>query len=119
MQVFNKVDLLAEGAATPMPSGAIPVSALKDEGLDALLQAIDAALVADPLLEVRFRIPQAEGRILAAIERGSTITHQRFQGNLVYFTAIGPTSLMDRYRRYWLREETPSRELSEPASAQP
>jgi GTP-binding protein HflX len=102
-----------------MPSGAIPVSGLKAEGLDALLQAIDAALVADPLLEVRFRIPQAEGRILAAIERGSTISGQHFQGNLVYFSAVGPTSLMERYRRYWGREQAPAQELSEQASAQP
>jgi GTP-binding protein HflX len=108
LQVFNKIDLLAEGAAAPMPSGAIPVSALKGQGLDRLLAAIDGALTADPLLEVRFRIPQSEGRVLAAIERGSTISHQRFQGNLVYFTAIGPTSLMERYRRYWLREDPPA-----------
>ncbi|HEY4009708.1 MAG TPA: GTPase HflX [Acidobacteriaceae bacterium] len=119
LQVFNKIDLLAQGAATPMPSGAIPVSALKDEGLDRLLDAIDAALTADPLLEVRFRIPQSEGRVLAAIERGSSISHQKFQGNLVYFTAVGPTSLMERYRRYWVREEVPAAELSEPLSAQP
>jgi GTP-binding protein HflX len=110
LQVFNKIDLLADGSATPMPTGAIPVSGLRGKGLDGLLQAIDAALVADPLVEVRFRIPQAEGRILAAIERGSTISQQSFRGNLVYFTAV---------RRYWMREETPARELSEPASAQP
>jgi GTP-binding protein HflX len=119
LQVFNKIDLLAEGSATPMPGGVIPVSALKAEGLDHLLNAIDAALTADPLLEVRFRIPQAEGRVLSAIERGSMISGQRFQGNLVYFTAVGPTSLMERYRRYWVREETPAQELTEPASAQP
>ncbi len=119
LQVFNKTDLLAEGAATPMPSGAIPVSALKGEGLDRLLNAIDAALTADPLLEVRFRIPQSEGRVIAAIERGATISHQKFQGNLVYFTAIGPTSLMERYRRYWLREDAPAPELSESVSTEP
>jgi GTP-binding protein HflX len=108
LQVFNKTDLLAAGAATPMPSGAVPVSALKGEGLARLLNAIDAALTADPLLEVRFRIPQAEGRVIAAIERGATISHQKFQGNIVYFTAIGPTSLMERYRRFWQREGAPA-----------
>jgi GTPase len=100
LQVFNKIDLLTEGAATPMPTGAIPVSALQDEGLDALLQAIDAALLADPLIEAHFSIPQSEGRILAALERGATLHNQSYEGNNVAFTAWGPTSLISRYRRY-------------------
>jgi GTP-binding protein HflX len=100
LQVFNKVDLLADGAASPMPTGAIPVSALKDEGLDGLLQAIDAALVADPLIEAHFSIPQSEGRVLAALERGATLLNQTYEGNNVTLTAWGPTSLLGRYRRY-------------------
>ena len=100
LQVFNKIDLLAEGAATPMPTGAIPVSALRDEGLDGLLQSIDAALVADPLIEAHFSIPQSEGRVLAALERGATLLNQTYEGNNVTLTAWGPTSLLGRYRRY-------------------
>ena len=83
-----------------MPTGAIPVSALKDEGLDGLLQAIDAALVADPLIEAHFSIPQSEGRVLAALERGATLLNQSYEGNNVALTAWGPTSLLSRYRRY-------------------
>jgi hypothetical protein len=41
-------------------------------------------MTADPLESVEFRIPQAEGRVLSALERGATITGQRFEGNLVY-----------------------------------
>jgi GTP-binding protein HflX len=100
LQVFNKIDLLADGATTPMPSGAIPVSALKGEGLDGLLQAIDAALTADPLVEAHFSIPQSEGRVLAALERGATLLNQSYEGNNVALTAWGPTSLLGRYRRY-------------------
>jgi GTP-binding protein HflX len=104
LQVFNKIDLLAEGAATPMPTGAIPVSALKGEGLDGLLQAIDAALVADPLMEAHFSIPQSEGRVLAALERGATLLNQSYEGNNVALTAWGPTSLLGRYRRFQRKE---------------
>ena len=104
LQVLNKIDLLPQEERAFVP-GDISVSALTGEGLQDLLERIDAALTADPLLEVRFRIPQAEGRIIAAIERGSTISQQKFQGNLVYFTAVGPNSLMERYRQYWAREE--------------
>lgn len=100
LQLFNKIDLLAEGADRPMPAGAIAVSALKGEGLDSLLQAIDGALTADPLVEAKFSIPQSEGRVLAALERGATLLNQRYEGNNVALTAVGPTSLLGRYRRY-------------------
>jgi GTPase len=88
-----------------LPSGAIPVSGLTGQGLDGLLAAIDAALVADPLTTVSFRIPQSEGRVIAALERGAMIERQRFEGNLLYMMATGPTSLLHRYRRFLEREE--------------
>jgi GTP-binding protein HflX len=115
LQVLNKIDLLRSGStleAGPQGKATIAVSALANEGLDALLHAIDAALTADPLESVDFRIPQAEGRVLAALERGATITAQRFEGNLVYLHAVGPASLLDRYRRYQNRHI----KLSEAAS---
>jgi GTPase len=102
LQVLNKIDLLEPG--TPFAADVLPVSALTGEGLDQLLQAIDGALTADPLTQAEFRIPQSEGRILAALERGATLTKQRFEGNLVYLTAVGPGSLLSRYRRYMQRE---------------
>jgi len=103
LQVLNKIDLLPAG--TVFEIGAIPVSGLTGAGLEELLHAIDAALTVDPLAEARFRIPQAEGRVLSALERGATLTRQHFDGNLVYVTAVGPASLLDRYRRYQLRGE--------------
>ena len=103
LQVLNKIDLLPAG--THFEAGAIPVSGLTGGGLEELLLAIDAALTADPLAEARFRIPQAEGRVLSALERGATLTRQKFDGNLVYVTAVGPASLLERYKRYQLRGE--------------
>jgi GTP-binding protein HflX len=103
LQVLNKIDLL-RGSAVLEPGvqvpGTIAVSGLTGEGLDDLLHAIDAALTADPLETAEFRIPQAEGRVIAALERGCTISRQRFDGNLVYLTAVGPASLLERYQRY-------------------
>jgi GTPase len=104
LQVFNKIDLLAPGAS--LPADALPVSALTHEGLDLLLQAIDGALIADPLIEGRFRIPQADGRVLAALERGATLTEQTFEGEDVQLTAVGPSSLLGRYRRYQIDRGT-------------
>jgi GTP-binding protein HflX len=103
LQVLNKIDLLPAGSALEpgvQRPGTIAVSALTGAGLDDLLHAIDAALTADPLETAEFRIPQAEGRVIAALERGATITGQRFEGNLVYLNAVGPRSLLERYGRY-------------------
>ena len=69
-----------------------------------MLQAIDAALTADPLETVEFRIPQAEGRVIAALERGATTLTQRFAGNLAYMKVVGPASLLERYRKYQVRD---------------
>ena len=109
LQVLNKIDLLPPDAV--FEPGAIPVSGLTGAGLEELLLAIDAALTADPLREARFRIPQAEGRVLSALERGATLTRQHFDGNLVYMTAVGPASLLERYRRYQLRDEEVNSEV--------
>jgi GTP-binding protein HflX len=103
LQVLNKIDLVAPG--TVMPPGAIAVSGLTGQGLGELLDAMDAALVADPLATANFRIPQSEGRVIAALERGATIERQRFEGNLLYTTATGPTSLLHRYRRFLAHEQ--------------
>jgi GTP-binding protein HflX len=78
----------------------VAVSGLGKLGLDRLLQAIDDALVLDPLVEVRFRIPQSEGAALAALDAGAQIGEKSFEGNLVHLTARGPSSLLDRYRKF-------------------
>jgi GTP-binding protein HflX len=78
----------------------VAVSGLAKVGLDGLLAAIDAALVADPLVEASFRVPQSEGAALAALEAGAIVSGRRFDGNLVYLTARGPASLLGRYVQF-------------------
>ena len=97
----NKIDLVPDSALTPMGApGSIAVSGLKKLGLDHLLAAIDAALVAAPVTEMQFRLPQSEGAILAALEAGAIVEDKRFEGNLAYVTARGPASLLNRFRRF-------------------
>jgi GTPase len=107
IQVLNKVDLLSPEELVRVSSDheAIPVSALRRTGLDQLLMAIDAALVADPLVESSFRVPQSEGAVLASLEGGATIQEKRFEGNLVFLRARGPASLLNRYRRFCEKRE--------------
>ena len=111
IEVLNKIDLLTlEGCASLVASQAssgqgcapveVAVSGLKKTGLSDLLEAIDEALVVDPLIEARFRVPQSEGAALAALEAGAVLREKKFEGNLVVLTARGPASLLERYARF-------------------
>jgi GTP-binding protein HflX len=102
IEVLNKVDLLSAEALARLHAGAdsVAVSGLRGEGLAELLAAIDRALVVDPLTEAEFRMPQSEGAAIAALEAGAIVSDKRFEGNLVYFRAVGPASLVGRYRQF-------------------
>ena len=105
IEVLNKIDLVPESERTILGApGSVAVSGLKKLGLDKLLAAIDAALVVDPIIEMQFRLPQSEGAVLAALEAGAIVNGKRFEGNLAYLTARGPSSLLSRYRRFRERD---------------
>jgi GTPase len=108
IEVLNKIDLVSEGEGMPMGApGSVAVSGLRKLGLDNLLAAIDTALVVDPVIEMRFRLPQSEGAVLAALEAGAIVEEQRFEGNLAYVKARGPTSLLNRFTRFRERDRVP------------
>jgi len=110
IEVMNKIDLLPPqerarlaGGAGVQTSGApvaVPVSGLMKMGLDELLVAIDEALVADPLVEARFRVPQSRAPRWPRWRRARSCARKKFEGNLVLLTARGPASLLERYRRF-------------------
>jgi GTP-binding protein HflX len=113
IEVLNKIDLLdphqREGLASrpqaQEPSGReVSVSAHTGEGIDALLVAIDEALLSDPLIDADLRVPQHEGGVLAAIEGGTVIHNRAYEGNLVHLSVTGPASLVGRFRSYRLRD---------------
>lgn len=104
LEVMNKVDLVPDKERGRLKAfGTIPVSGLTGEGLSELLAAIDGALVVDAVIETHFRIPQSEGAVMAALEAGAIVEEKRFEGNLAYFKARGPASLLERYRRFAAR----------------
>ena len=108
IEVLNKIDLVSEGEGTPMGApGSVAVSGLRKLGLDNLLAAIDNALVVDPVVKMRFRLPQSEGAVLAALEAGAIVEGKKFEGNLAYFTARGPASLLNRFKRFRERVHGP------------
>ena len=101
IEVMNKIDLLPRDERAALEAGgAVAVSAKLGCGIDGLLARIDAALVADPIVEQRFEIPQSQGSVLAALGAGALIREQEFIGNTVAMTVAGPASLLGRYRQY-------------------
>lgn len=103
IEVLNKIDLLAveEQAELSSREDIVAISARDGMGLDKLLCRIDAALTDDPLVTVKFRIPQSQGAVLAALEAGAMIEQKQFEGNLVLLRVRGPESLLGRYHRFW------------------
>ena len=109
IEVMNKIDLLdplerqrlEERAAAR--GGEVAASALTGEGIDRLLQAIDAALISDPVVDAELRVPQQEGAVLAAIEAGMVIQSREYEGNIVRLNVSGPASLMGRMRPFRVR----------------
>jgi GTPase len=102
IEVLNKIDLLTPEEQGRLAEGRhrVAVSGLAKVGLAGLLAAIDSALLVDPLIEAKFRIPQSEGAALAALEAGAVLSEKSFEGNLVRLSARGPASLLERYRRF-------------------
>ena len=101
IEVLNKIDLLpGDERAALEASWSVAVSARLGCGIEKLLAHIDAALVADPILEQRFEIPQSQGDVLAALGAGALIREREFVGNSVAMTVAGPASLLGRYRQY-------------------
>ncbi len=108
LQVLNKIDLLPGEERQELTAYSqediAAVSARSGEGLDRLVRLIEEKIggveAVDPTATAHFRIPQREGRTLAALEGGAFLENKRFEGNLIYFTAHGPSSLLQRYRRF-------------------
>jgi len=115
IEVLNKIDRLTQHDRTHLmtrrvsggkqgTSLMVAVSGLKKTGLSDLLAAIDEALVVDPLVDICLRVPQSEGAALAALEAGAIVSKKIFDGNLVVMKVRGPASLLQRYRRYQVRD---------------
>jgi GTP-binding protein HflX len=98
---MNKVDLLPEEDRIALAaSGAILTSGKTGLGIDVLLAHIDAELIADPVIEQTFTIPQAKGEVLAALGAGAVLRDRQFIDDSVHMTVAGPASLLGRYREF-------------------
>ena len=76
------------------------VSAKTGTGLDNLREKIDELLQQDPLQRVRMRIPQREGKALAAIEAGGRIFSRSYRDGSVQLDLQAPQSVIRRLEKF-------------------
>ncbi len=107
IEVWNKLDLLEPSAQAELGREGVGVSALRGTGIGELLAALDAALVADPVVEQWLLVPQSAGVVLAALDAGAIVLERRFTDDEVRLLVAGPRSLLGRYRRYWAQGSEP------------
>jgi GTP-binding protein HflX len=101
IEVMNKIDLLSsEDRDVLVAGGVLAISAKFGLGIDALFARIDAELTADPVIEQTFTIPQAKGKVLAALGAGAVLRDRQFIGNSVRMTVAGPATLLGRYKEF-------------------
>jgi len=108
LRVWNKVDLVSsedrqglERSAGRCEDGTAPpvlVSALTGEGLDELLARIDAALPADPLVQLSLRVPLVEGRTLALLHALGRVSRSEVRDSEMFLEAEVPAAIARRLR---------------------
>ncbi|HUS19049.1 MAG TPA: GTPase HflX [Terriglobales bacterium] len=100
--VRNKIDLLSESEINALRDvdGVVNVSALKGEGLERLLLKIDEVLTGDPVVTVKLKIPQSEGKALALIEGKAKILSRNFRAGNVYVKVQTAESLLRGLKKF-------------------
>jgi GTP-binding protein HflX len=105
--VLNKIDkLLDEDRQVLMREVAhshpevAAVSALTGEGVEALLEKLDAAMPGDPLQTVRFRFPQKDAAALSMLYDNARILRRDYVDGAVEVDAEAPQSLVSRLDRF-------------------
>jgi len=101
LRVLNKIDLVTPAARAALRvDGAVQVSAKTGTGLDNVREKIDELLQQDPLQRVRMRIPQREGKALAAIEAGGRVFSRSYRDGSVQLDLQAPQSVIRRLEKF-------------------
>jgi len=102
LRVFNKIDLLSPWQRESLRDTAntVHISAAQGAGLSTLLEAIDSALVEDPLRRVRVRVPQSEGKVLSQLQSRARIYARHYRDGAVEMEVAAAESLLRRLRQF-------------------
>ena len=102
LHVMNKIDLLDEIQRESLidTDSVIHVSAQKGDGLDKLLARIDQLIEQDPVSRARLRVPQSEGKALAAIDAKAVVLGKEYRDGYVEIEADAPESLLRQLKKF-------------------
>jgi GTP-binding protein HflX len=102
LHVMNKTDLLSEIKRESLidTDGVIHVSAQKGDGLDKLLARIDHMIEQDPVSRAHLRIPQSEGKALAAIDARAIVLGREYRDGCVELEIEAPESLLRQVKSF-------------------
>jgi len=102
LHVMNKIDLLSPVKRESLidTDSVIHVSAQKGEGLERLLEQIDRLIEQDPISRVHWRVPQSEGKALAAIDARAVVLGREYRDGYVEIEADAPESLLRQLERF-------------------
>jgi GTP-binding protein HflX len=123
LRVLNKMDRLSHEDRDAVASSAersigacgaaVLVSALTGEGIEELVQRMDAEMPTDAVVKISIRLPLAEGRTLAMIHALGRVLHSEIDDSHMRLDAEVPASIAKRLRlKEFAVEETFSRTLS-------
>ena len=103
--VLNKVDRVGEmPAGMPTQAGMpVPLSALTGQGTAELLAAIDRALPADPVAQVRFRFPVTDFASLSFLHNHARVTACNYTARFCEVEAEAAESVRQRLAKYLVK----------------
>ncbi len=97
--VFNKCDLPEANVFLISEPGAVRISALNEEGLDDLLEAVSKALP-PTRARVKMLIPYSDGAAAAVLRKDGVIIEEEYRADGLYFEIIADVAMIDRYKDY-------------------
>ncbi len=95
LHVLNKIDRLPAEEAVSINGNhnSARVSALTGEGLEALLGLVDQAMPVDPVLQLRFSLPLANGRAIALVHALGRVLRSEVKDSALAMEAEIPESV--------------------------
>ena len=97
--VFNKCDLPEANVFLISEPGAVRISALNEEGLGDLLEAVSKALP-PTRAKVKMLIPYSDGAAAAVLRKDGVIIEEEYRADGLYFEIIADVAMIDRYKDY-------------------
>lgn len=102
IEVYNKTDLLDRPPRLSPGNDALPVSALKRQGISKLLEKIDASIPDDPLVRARFRVKAHQGDLLSQLYAQGRLVHQDYRNSQVLLEIEAPRSVVEKFKDFRL-----------------